>query len=102
MLTTLRKIALFLLLFIMVLVAFFFSFSNSGSITLDIGFALLEDISVPIAFLVCFTFGWLFGLICVGLVLFRIASDRRHLRGKLRLAETEISSLRSLPLQDAD
>tara|TARA_B100000745_G_scaffold211248_1_gene139943 strand:+ start:949 stop:1164 length:216 start_codon:yes stop_codon:yes gene_type:complete len=70
--------------------------------TLDIGFALLEDIPISIAFLVCLTFGWFFGLICAGLMLLQMASDRRRLRRKLRLAETEISSLRSLPLQDAN
>ena len=93
---------LFGLLFFMVLLSFLFSVNNPGLMTLDVGFALLEDIPIPITFLVCFTLGWLFGLICVGLMLLQLASDRRRLRHKLRLAETEISSLRSLPLQDAN
>jgi len=97
-----RKTVLFGLLFFVVLLSFFFSVSNPGLMTLDIGFALLEDIPISIAFLVCLTFGWFFGLICVGLMLLQMASDRRRLRRKLRLAETEISSLRSLPLQDAN
>jgi len=101
-LNTFRKIVLFGLLFFIVLLSFFFSVNNSGLMTLDVGFALLEDIPIPIAFLVCFTLGWLFGLICVGLMLLQMAGDRRRLRRKLRLAETEISSLRSLPLQDAN
>ena len=97
-----RKTVLFGLLFFVVLLSFFFSVSNPGLMVLDIGFVLLEDIPISIAFLVCLTFGWLFGVICVGLMLLQMASDRRRLRRKLRLAETEISSLRSLPLQDAN
>ncbi len=99
---TFRKIVLFGLFFFVAILSFLFSVNNPGLMTLDIGFALLENISIPIAFLVCFTLGWLFGLICVGLMLLQMASDRRRLRRTLRFAETEISSLRSLPLQDAN
>jgi hypothetical protein len=38
----------------------------------------------------------------MGLYALRIASERRNLRRALRISESEVSSLRNLPLSDAD
>ena len=59
-----------------------------------------RPISVVVA--VVFAIGWLFGVLCMGLYAFRVANERRHLRRTLKMAENEVSSLRSLPLDDAD
>ena len=100
--TTVRKTVLLLSVLLVVLFAAVFSYSNPERITVDIGFARLESISMPLAFTVCFALGWAFGLVCAAVALLRMAGERRRLRRELRLAETEISTLRSLPLQDAN
>ena len=99
---TVRKIALFLSLFLVVLVAAVFAYNNPDNITVDIGFARFEQVSVSLAFAVAFAIGWFFGLLSAGFAVFRMASERRRLRRELRLAEAEVSSLRSLPLHDAN
>ena len=45
--------------------------------------------------------GWVFGILCGALVLLRLYLDRRQLRKSLKLAEAEVRSLRSMPMQDA-
>lgn len=99
---TMRKIGLFLSLFVIVLVAAVFAYSNPDSISVDIGFARFEDVSMSLAFVVCFAVGWLFGLLSAGIAVIKMAGERRRLRRDLRLAEAEVSSLRSLPLHDAN
>ena len=98
---TIRKIALFLSLLIIVLLTAVFAYNNPESISVDIGFTQFENVSVSLAFVVAFAVGWLFGLLSAGIAVIRMASERRRLRRDLRLAEAEVSSLRSLPLHDA-
>ena len=97
-----RRIALFLALFLIVLIAAVFAYNNSGSIAVDVAFTRFENVPISVAFAVAIGFGWLFGLLSAGAAVMRIAGERRRLRRKLRLAEAEVSSLRSLPLHDAD
>ena len=97
-----RKIVLFLSLFLVVLIAAVFAYNNPGRIAVDIGFTRFEDVSVPLALAAAFTVGWLCGLLSVGMAVVRMIGERRSLRRDLRLAEAEVSSLRSLPLHDAD
>ena len=93
---------------VMVLVAivvaaamFFFTYSNRGTIDVDLLFFEVTT-SVPIAFSVAFAVGWLFGLVCMGLWAFKLINERRSLKRSLRVSESEVSSLRNLPLNDAD
>ena len=52
---------------------------------------------------IAFAVGWLFGVHLYGsFMLFEVANERRMLRRSLRMSENEVSSLRSLPLSDAD
>lgn len=99
---TIRKIALFLSLLVIALLAAVFAYNNPDNIAVDIGFARFEDVSVSLAFVVCFAVGWAFGLLSAGIAVIRMAGERRRLRRELRLAEAEVSSLRSLPLHDAN
>jgi uncharacterized membrane protein YciS (DUF1049 family) len=92
----------FIVLALLVLLAAMFAYSNPEPIAVDVGFARLENVSVSVAFSVAFSFGWVFGLLCAGLILMRLARERRRLRRELRIAEAELSSLRSLPLHDAN
>lgn len=57
---------------------------------------------VSLAFIAVFAIGWIFGVICMGLYALKLANERRMLRRSLRMSENEVSSLRSLPLSDAD
>lgn len=99
---TLRRIVFFIVLALLVLLAAMFAYNNPEPIAVDVGFARLENVSVSVAFSVAFSFGWVFGLLCAGLILMRFARERRRLRRELRIAEAELSSLRSLPLHDAN
>lgn len=97
-----RKTVLLLVLLVLALLTAVFAFNNPDRIAVDVGFARIEDVSLSLAFLVCFALGWLFGAASAGIALFRIVGERRRLRRDLRLAEAEVRTLRSLPLHDAD
>jgi putative membrane protein len=78
-----------------------FTAGNPGDVSIKM---FHWEISSPVslAFTVAFAIGWLFGVICMGLYAFRISNERRMLRRSLRMSENEVSSLRNLPLSDAD
>ena len=57
---------------------------------------------VSLAFTISFAVGWLVGVICMGLYALKVSRERRMLKRSLRMSESEVSSLRSLPLSDAD
>ncbi len=97
-----RKTVLLLVLLVLALLTAVFAFNNPDRIAVDVGFARIDDVSLSLAFLVCFALGWLFGVASAGIALFRIVGERRRLRRDLRLAEAEVRTLRSLPLHDAD
>ena len=46
--------------------------------------------------------GWLFGVVSMGLYTFRLVRQRKKLERSLTVSEQEVSSLRNLPLADAD
>jgi lipopolysaccharide assembly protein A len=99
---TVQRVGYIILLLLFLLLAAVFAFNNPEPITVDAGFARFERVSMSLAFTVCFAVGWLFGLLSAGFGLLRIIRERRRLRRDLRLAEAELRSLRSLPLNDAD
>ncbi len=101
-LATLRRATYFLVLVLLVLVAVLLAYSNPEPVTLDIGITRIENVSMSVALAGAFAVGWLFGLISAGAALLRMMGDRRRLRRDIRFAEAELSSLRGLPLQDAD
>jgi uncharacterized membrane protein YciS (DUF1049 family) len=80
---------------------FAFASVNSGEIDVDLLFSSVTT-SIPVAFTVTFAIGWLFGLLCTALWAMRLVRERRQLRRSLKLSESEVSSLRNLPLTDAD
>ena len=97
----LKRIGLGLLLFIILVIVFTFTMLNSGTIELDMAFF---GGTYPISMVVIATFivGILFGMLCMMVFAFRIINDRRTLRRALRMSESEVSTLRNLPLSDAD
>ncbi len=96
------KLALWLVVFAVIVVAVFaFSSVNTGEIEVDLLFRSVTT-TVPVAFTVVFAFGFLFGLACTALWALRMVNERRTLKRSLKVSESEVSSLRNLPLTDAD
>jgi len=91
---------MFLVLFAVFIVAIVFASSNAGPLELDLAFMKVET-TVALAMLGFFVGGWLFGLLCAGFMLLRSMHERRQLRKALRLAETEVNSLRRMPSPNA-
>ena len=97
----LKRIGLGLLLAIILVIVFTFTALNSGIIELDMAF-FAGTYSISIIVIITFIVGILFGMLCMTAFVIRIISDRRTLRRALRMSESEVSSLRNLPLSDAD
>ncbi len=97
----LKRIGLAVLIVLIFSAMVVFTAGNPDDVTIKL---LHWDISAPVslAFTVAFASGWLFGVICMGLYAFKVSNERRVLRRSLRMSENEVSSLRSLPLDDAD
>ena len=97
----LKRIGIVILVGIVFLLMLWFTNSNPGVVELDLAFGTVEP-SIPLAFSITFVLGWLFGLFCLSLVILRLLNERRRLRRALRNSESEVSSLRNLPLTDAN
>lgn len=97
----LKRIGLAVLVLAIVIVMVTFTANNTGMIDVDLAFVKIHT-SIPLAFTVAFALGWLFGILCMGFYALKLWNERRHLRRSLRMSESEVSSLRSLPLSVAD
>ncbi len=97
----LRRIGIAILIILTFLLMLWFTNSNPGVVTLDLAFGTVQP-SISLAFSVTFVIGWAFGLMCTSMFIFRLINERRRLRRALSNSESEVSSLRNLPLTDAD
>jgi uncharacterized integral membrane protein len=97
----LKKFGAILLILIILAVMLVFTSLNPGMVDIDLAFGTVEA-SIPLAFTVAFAAGWLFGLLCTAAFVMRLVNERRQLKKMLRSNESEISSLRTMPLSDAD
>ena len=99
--TTLKRIGLALLVILIFSAMIVFTAGNPGEIDIKL---LHWELTSPVslAFTVAFAIGWLFGVICMGVYTLKVINERRMLRRSLRMSENEVSSLRNLPLSDAD
>lgn len=97
----LKKAGLIILLLLIFGVMIVFSYLNTGDVEVNLAFFSIST-SISIAFTVTLVLGWLLGVVSMGLFALRIINERRTLRRALRVSESEVSSLRSLPLSDAD
>ena len=96
-----RNLLFFLVVFSGLVIATIFAALNPGLISLDLAFTETE-VQKSLALTVAFGAGWLFGLLSAGLVLIKSVTERRRLRKSLTLAEAEVTTLRSMPINDAD
>jgi uncharacterized integral membrane protein len=78
-----------------------FSYLNTGEVEVNLAFVSITT-SISIAFTVTLVVGWLFGVVSMGLYALRLVNERRTLRRALRVSQSEVTSLRNLPLSDAD
>ncbi len=97
----LKRIGLATLIVLIVIVMATFTANNTGMIDIDLAFTKVTT-SIPLAFTVAFAVGWLFGILCIGFFALKLVNERRVLRRSLKMTESEVSSLRSLPISDAD
>ena len=97
----LKKIGIGILVILVFAVMLVFTSSNPGFVDLDLSFTTVRP-SIPLAFSVTFVLGWIFGLLCTVVFILRLLGERRRLRRQLRHTESEVTSLRNLPLADAD
>ena len=97
----LKKAGLILVLIVIFGVMVVFSYLNTGEVEVNLAFVSVTT-SISIAFTLTLVAGWLLGVISMGLYALRLVNERRTLRRALRVSESEVSSLRSLPLSDAD
>jgi uncharacterized integral membrane protein len=97
----LKRVGIGILIVLIFVLMLWFTNINPGVVTLDLAFGTVQP-SIPLAFSVTFVIGWAFGLLCTSIVIFRLTNERRRLRRALRNTESEVSSLRNLPLADAD
>ena len=97
----LKRAGLILLIVVLFIVMFTFTALNTGEIALDMAFF---EGTYPITVVLAATFviGVVFGMLCMTAFVFRLINERRTLRRSLRMTESEVSSLRNLPLSDAD
>lgn len=97
----LKRAGLLVLIIILFVVMFTFTALNTGEIRLDLAF-FEGTYPISVALAATFVLGVLFGMLCMTAFVFRLINDRRQLRRALRTTETEVTSLRNLPLSDAD
>ena len=97
----LKRAGLVILIIVLFAVMFTFTALNTGEIEIDLGF-FKRTWPVSVALAGTFVLGILFGMLCMTAFVFRLVNERRNLRRALRVSESEVSSLRNLPLSDAD
>ncbi|MDJ0941141.1 MAG: LapA family protein [Woeseiaceae bacterium] len=96
-----KYILWFVVVVLIVTAMFAFTAANTVEHEIDLLF-IKTTTSLPVALTVTFAIGWLFGLVTTGLWAFRLIRERRTLKRSLQVSESEVSSLRNLPLNDAD
>ncbi len=97
----LKRIAVIVLVVIIFTSMLVFTYLNKGTIDVNLVLGTVTT-SMPVAFTIAFAIGWLFGILCMGYWALRLINDRRNLRRSLKVSESEVTSLRNLPLNDAD
>lgn len=93
------KILSYVLLILILLIGVSFSVLNSGSVSINYYVGISK---LPLSFLMVLTFavGCILGLL-VGMVMYlRLKSQNYRLKNRIKLAEKEVSNLRTMPLQD--
>ncbi len=97
----LKRIGMLVLILVIAIGMATFTAINTGNVDIDLAFAKFNK-PLPLVLTAAFALGWLFGILCMGIFAIKLVNERRILRRSLRLSESEVTSLRGLPLNDAD
>ena len=97
----LKRAGLIILIVILFAAMFTFTALNTGQVELDLGF-IKRSFPISMTLVATFVLGMIAGMLCMTAFVFRMINERRTLKRSLRMSESEVSSLRSLPLSDAD
>lgn len=97
----LKRIGLVVLVIIILVAVISLTALNSGEVELDMAF-FSGTYKVTQILVAAFIVGTIFGMLCMTAFVFRLINERRTLRRALRMSESEVSSLRNMPLSDAD
>ncbi|MEM7431751.1 MAG: LapA family protein [Pseudomonadota bacterium] len=97
----LKRLGLIVLIVVILVAMFTFTSLNSGTIDLDLAF-FEGTYPITVVLVSAFVVGMLFGMLCMTAFVFRMIQERRTLKRSLRMSESEVSSLRNLPLDDAN
>jgi uncharacterized integral membrane protein len=97
----LKRAGLIILIFVLFVLMFTFTALNTGDVVLDLGF-VKGSYPISVTFAATFVGGVLFGMLCLTVFVFRLINERRTLRRALHSSESEVSSLRNLPLSDTN
>ena len=98
MLKRILLVAVILAVFVLMI---WFTSINPGTMTIDLAFLTVEP-TIALGLAVTFVLGWVFGILCASFYALKLLNERRRLRATVRSMETEVSSLRNLPIADAD
>lgn len=96
----LRYVVFFIIVLIVFMAAVVFAAINPEPMTLDLAFTQIE-MQTSLALISFLAAGWAFGMLCAGFLLLKLLGERRQLKKSVQLAEAEVRSLRSMPMQDA-
>ena len=96
-----KRLGLVVLVIIILVAVITLTALNSGEVELDLAF-FSGTYKVTQILVGAFVIGTIFGMLCMTAFVFRLINERRTLRRALRMSESEVSSLRNLPLSDAD
>jgi len=97
----LKRIGIVVLIVLIFGLMLWFTSLNRATMPVDLAFGVVEP-TVALALAVTFVLGWCFGVLCVAFYILKLLAERRRLRHELKQCQSEVSSLRSLPIADAD
>lgn len=97
----LKRVSIITIVLLVFVLMIWFTSINPGVVSIDLAFGTVEP-TIPLALAVTFVLGWAFGILCASVYVLKLLNERRRLRTQLRNSESEVSSLRSLPIADAD
>ena len=99
--TLLKRVIWILVVLAIVVAVFVFTSANKGELDVDLLFVEVPT-TKTVAFMMSFAIGWVFGLLCTAWWALKLIRERRVLKRALRASESEVTSLRNIPLTDAD
>lgn len=93
------KIFSYLLLLVILILGVSFAILNATPVTINY-YIGQQQIALSLLLVIAFAIGCLMGIIVGAFMYCRLKSQNYKLRNRIKIAEKEISNLRTMPLQD--